>query len=184
MVIFEDGQLVQRPSAAKKPATESVGVSSSVLLFDACHVGVVLRVVLAVELVVAVSAMFVSDGLSKWLSQVSLWTAGALPACLLWLVVACGLKRPLAGLPIWGQYVAGTLLGMLAGQLYLSQWKGPPRWVAVILVMFAMAAFVTVPITHMPRLATKTSPSGGSCLRFWLTWRPPRYQRSRVWAMS
>ena len=120
MVIFEDGQLVQRPSAAKKPATESVGVSSSVLLFDACHVGVVLRVVLAVELVVAVSAMFVSDGLSKWLSQVSLWTAGALPACLLWLVVACGLKRPLAGLPIWGQYVAGTLLGMLAGLFGVS----------------------------------------------------------------
>lgn len=53
------------------------------------------------------------------------------------------------------------VLGMLAGQLYLSQWKGPPRWVAVILVMFAMAAFVTVPITHMPSLYGPTIEYGG-----------------------
>jgi two-component system sensor histidine kinase AlgZ len=119
MVIFEDGQLVNRRAAAKKTAkeakTESVGVSSSVLLFDACHVGVVLRVVVVVALAVAVAALFVSDSLVRWLEQVSVWAAGALPACLLWLVVACGLKRPLARLPMWGQHVAGALLGMLAG---------------------------------------------------------------------
>ena len=124
MVIFEDGQLVRKHAAGKKAApegaAESVGVSSSVLLFDACHVGVVLRVVLAVELVVAVSAMFVADGLSKWISLTALWTAGALPASLLWLVVACGLKRPLARLPIWGQYAVGACLGLVAGLFGVS----------------------------------------------------------------
>ena len=121
MGFFENGRLIQANSApaptpkAARPAVDSVSVSSSVLLFDACHVGVVLRVVLAVALVVAVCAMFVSHSLLSWLTQMSLWMAGALPACLAWLVVACGLKQVLARASIWLQYAAGAVLGMLAG---------------------------------------------------------------------
>jgi two-component system sensor histidine kinase AlgZ len=97
-----------------------------VLLFDACHVGVVLRLVLAVELVVAVAAMFVSEGVLNWFTQMALWTAGALPACLLWLVVACALKQGLARLPIWLQYACGAALGMAAGVFAVASlaWLG------------------------------------------------------------
>ncbi|WP_236903789.1 sensor histidine kinase [Comamonas serinivorans] len=104
-----------RDAARASGAADSVGVSSSVLLFDACHAGVVLRVVLAVELVVAVAAMFVTDEPWTWVTQVSLWTAGVLPGCLLWLVLACALKQGLARLPTWLQYACGAALGMLAG---------------------------------------------------------------------
>ena len=86
-----------------------------VLVFDACHVGVVLRAVLFVEAVVSVGAMFGSATPLAWLTQVSLLTGGALPATLLWLIMACSLKTVLAHLSAWAQQGAGLVLGALAG---------------------------------------------------------------------
>ncbi len=85
------------------------------LVFDACHVGVVLRAVLYVEVVVSVGAMFGAVSFVDWLARMSLLTAAALPGTLVWLIVACSLKNLLAHLPTHTQVVAGVLLGALAG---------------------------------------------------------------------
>jgi two-component system sensor histidine kinase AlgZ len=85
------------------------------LVFDACQVGVVLRAVLFVQAVIAVAAMFGAANALDWLVRLSLITGGALPATLLWLIVACTLKKSLARLrPVW-QQVVGVSLGALAG---------------------------------------------------------------------
>ncbi len=84
-------------------------------MFDACHVGVVLRAVLFVESVVAVTAMFgASDGV-EWLLRFSLVTGGVLPATLGWLIVTCLLKSRLSRLPSALQWTAGIALGGLSG---------------------------------------------------------------------
>ena len=85
------------------------------LVFDACQLGVVLRAVLFVETVLGVAAMFVSDGLVDWLVRWSQWTAGALPATLLWLILSCSLKTLLARLSRAGQYAFGVALGAACG---------------------------------------------------------------------
>ena len=85
------------------------------LVFDACHVGVVLRAVLFVQVVVGVGAMFVASSLTDWLVRYAMLTGAALPATLSWLIVACTLKNGLARLPPGGQMVCGVLLGAVAG---------------------------------------------------------------------
>jgi len=85
------------------------------LVFDACHVGVVLRAVAFVEAVVIVGAMFGSAGFTEWLGRVALMTGAALPGALLWLIVGCVAKHPLQRLPSWMQWSAGIALGALAG---------------------------------------------------------------------
>ena len=86
-----------------------------VLLFDACHVGVVLRAVVFVEAVVAVGAMFGVSTFFEWVTRLALLTGGALPATLVWLIVACSLKKALARLSSVAQQLAGVALGALAG---------------------------------------------------------------------
>jgi len=105
------------------------------LVFDACHVGVILRAVLFVMTVVAVGAMFGNGGLLEWLARTSLVIGGALPATLAWLVVACSLKRPLARQRLAVQYAAGVILGALAGLygcglLALAGFAEPAPWLA------------------------------------------------------
>ncbi|MBL0423017.1 histidine kinase [Ramlibacter sp. AW1] len=85
------------------------------LVFDACHAGVVLRTVLFGEAVVWVGAMFVSSGFMDWLARAAFLGGGALAAILLWLLVACSLKRVLARLPLVVQQAFGTALGVVAG---------------------------------------------------------------------
>ena len=104
-------------------------------MFDACHVGVVLRAVLFVESVVGVAAMFVASQPLEWLLRFSLLTGGVLPATLAWLIAACALKKRLTRLkPAW-QWLAGTSLGTVAG-LYGCALLGfmgllqPVPWVA------------------------------------------------------
>jgi two-component system sensor histidine kinase AlgZ len=86
-----------------------------VLVFDACHVGVILRTVLTVELLLAVGAMFVTHDVRAWFTLLAILTGAALPAALLWLVVACALKSPLQKLSRTGQWLAGMGLGTIAG---------------------------------------------------------------------
>ena len=88
---------------------------TAVSMFDACHVGVVLRAVLFVETVVGVSAMFGSALPMDWLLRFSLLTGGVLPATLVWLIAACGLKTRLNRLPGRYQWLAGLALGAAAG---------------------------------------------------------------------
>jgi len=84
-------------------------------MFDACHLGVVLRAVLFVESVVGVGVMFVASQPLDWLLRFSLLTGGVLPATLAWLIAACALKTRLARLKPAGQWLAGISLGAVAG---------------------------------------------------------------------
>ena len=85
------------------------------LVFDACHLGVILRAVLFVETVMSVGAMFGAIGLMDWLLRVSLLSAAALPATLAWLIVACSLKKVLARVAPAAQQAFGIALGALVG---------------------------------------------------------------------
>ncbi len=106
------------------------------LVFDACHVGVVLRAVLFVETVLAVGVLYGARTPQGWLAQVALLTAGALPATLVWLLVGCSLKTLLQRLPTRGQYAAGVALGALAGVYACAMLvlagavPAPPPWLA------------------------------------------------------
>jgi two-component system sensor histidine kinase AlgZ len=84
-------------------------------MFDACHVGVVLRVVLFVEAVVGVAALFATGQVAEWLLRFSLLTGGVLPATLGWLIVVCLLKAPLNRLAPALQWLAGMALGAVVG---------------------------------------------------------------------
>lgn len=85
--------------------------------FDVCHVGVVLRVVLGVQVVVALGMAFGAaspmDALDRWTQATSV----SLPASLLWLVTACGARRWLARLGDTAQWAFAAMLGALCGGL-------------------------------------------------------------------
>ena len=138
------------------------------LVFDACHVGVVLRAVLFVQAVMAVAAMFGAVDLIDWLTRLALGTGAALPATLLWLILACVSKNVLARLPHPGQQAAGIALGALAG-LYgcaMLAWSGlqqPALWwgsafagallAAVLVAALVLRAKGKAPATTTARLA-------------------------------
>ncbi|MCW5262315.1 sensor histidine kinase [Verminephrobacter eiseniae] len=109
------------PDTAPDPARAAPAPPASrlppgrTLVFDACHIGVVLRAVLFVELVIGVDAMFDAHSPAQWLTNLALLTGGALPATLVWLIAACSLKTVLERLNTALQYAAGLLLGALAG---------------------------------------------------------------------
>jgi two-component system, LytTR family, sensor histidine kinase AlgZ len=79
--------------------------------FDVCHGGLVLRAVLFVHAVVAIALAFTSNGWLAWLLDVAAAAAVALPATLLWLIVACWSRHRLARLGPGGQWGAAVLLG-------------------------------------------------------------------------
>ena len=98
------------PKSSERPFREE-----RMQVFDACHIGVVLRAVLFVEVVLAVGVMFPASSPMDWLSRLALVTGGALPSTLAWLLCTCALKSQLQKLPMLGQYLLGTLLGFIAG---------------------------------------------------------------------
>ncbi len=99
------------PGAAAEP---SAGVASP---FDVCHVGVVLRALLFVHAVVAVGVLFGAASAAGWLRLFVAGSGMALPAVLMWLLAACGLKRVLGALPAAGQWAAAAGLGAASGAL-------------------------------------------------------------------
>ena len=96
-------------------AAVSLPLASGASLFDACHVGVVLRVVLFVQAVAGVGVMFGAAGPLDWFFRFSLLTAGMLPATLAWLIAVCAFKRRLGRLQVRYQWVVGLLMGGAAG---------------------------------------------------------------------
>jgi two-component system, LytTR family, sensor histidine kinase AlgZ len=116
-----------------------------VLVFDACHVGVVLRAVLFVEIVMAVGAMFGATGMTDWLLRLAVLSGAALPATLLWLILACSLKTLLARLAPWAQQLAGMALGAAtalygSGLLALVGFVASVPWVAASFAGALLAA--------------------------------------------
>lgn len=84
-------------------------------VYDACHIGVVLRAVLFVETVMAVGAMFGAARLADWLLRLAVLSAATLPAVLAWLVIGCALKTLLEARPAPAQHAFGVLLGAVCG---------------------------------------------------------------------
>jgi two-component system sensor histidine kinase AlgZ len=110
-------------------------VRARALVFDACHVGVILRAVLFVEMVMAVGAMFGARDGPDWLLRLALISAAALPATLAWLVIACALKVLLEAWPPAGQQAFGILLGagvglFGCGMVSVLDFAAQPPWVA------------------------------------------------------
>ncbi|MEO8280429.1 MAG: histidine kinase [Ideonella sp.] len=93
-------------------------------VFDVCHVGMVLRAVLFVETVLALGIAFIDDGFAEAGLRLALGSAMALPALLLWLSLACSLRRQLARLGQGGQWVAAAALGAACAAIAwaLLQW--------------------------------------------------------------
>jgi len=125
-------------------------------VFDACQVGVVLRAVLFVELVVGVGAMFGTSSPADWLASLALLTGGALPATLVWLVTACSLKTVLQRLSMAQQYVAGVVLGALAGayacaMLSLVGVAASPPWLASAATGALLAALLVAALVLRAR---------------------------------
>ncbi|HXE20824.1 MAG TPA: sensor histidine kinase, partial [Rhodoferax sp.] len=144
---MDDSQILSAFSDLSAPV--ALEPPPRVLVFDACHLGVILRAVLFMEAVIAVGAMFGTTTFLDWLARLSLLTGGALPATLAWLIAACGLKRPLALLPRAGQYVAGVVLGALAGLygcglLALAGLAGSPPWLASAFLGALLSALLVV----------------------------------------
>ena len=141
---------VRLPSDGQNTPLKQVSV------FDACHVGVVLRTVLLVQAVLGVVALFGAATLLDWLNQLALMTGAVLPATLLWLVVACGLKRPLGRLLGWAQVLVGTLLGTLCGiyacwVLTMLDLPGQTPWLASAAAGSLMAAILVVALQWRAR---------------------------------
>lgn len=124
---MEDAQIL---STFEEPAPRA-----PVLVFDACHVGVVLRAVLFVQAAVGVGVMFGAQGPVDWVARMALASASALPGTLVWLLAACSLKRLIARLPGLGQQACGVVLGAFAGlwggvMLALADPLAPAPWLA------------------------------------------------------
>ena len=144
---MKDSQILSAFSELSAPV--ALEPPPRVLVFDACHVGVILRAVLFMEAVIAVGAMFGAHAFLDWLGRLSLLTGGALPATLVWLIAACSLKKPLARLPRAGQYVAGVALGALAGLygcglLALAGFAESAPWVASAFLGALLSALLVV----------------------------------------
>ncbi|WP_374590627.1 histidine kinase [Aquabacterium sp.] len=84
---------------------------------DVCHVGVVLRTVLAVHLAVLLGVAFVATGWREALLLFSSATVVSLPAVLMWLLTACATQRWVARWPLALQWAALAGLGAVCAAL-------------------------------------------------------------------
>ena len=119
------------------------------MLFDVCHVGVVLRAVLSVNAAVAIGMLFAAESFDAWLSLTTVGSWVALAGVLIWLLAACLAKRRLDALPLPAQWVATLLLGAASGlfgwMLVASTGLDPfasRHWVAPALAGAGMAAVI------------------------------------------
>jgi two-component system, LytTR family, sensor histidine kinase AlgZ len=91
--------------------------------FDVCHVGVVLRAVVFVEVAMALASAFAAAQPADWALQFATGTAVALPALLGWLALLCVLQKPLQRLePSW-QWVLASASGAACAWLGWTSWS-------------------------------------------------------------
>lgn len=135
---MQNPEILSIPAASAESALTSTpqdGSALPFLIFDACHLGVVLRAVLGVEIVLAAASLYVSSNTWEWLIYTAWLTSGGLPGTLLWLLLACSLKRVLHRMDSPQQYAIGIALGMAAGlyatgMLAVSADVAPMHWLA------------------------------------------------------
>ena len=144
------------------------GAATSV--FDVCHVGVVMRALLFVHGVLGLGVLFAAVSFQSWLALFAAGSSLALPGVLIWLLVACGAKRPFGALPLGWQWVVAIALGAASGAagsvlawLASGEVLGAPGWLAPALAGAGLAAAIfqwlqlrakaTVPADTTARLA-------------------------------
>ena len=98
------------PGFGTLPGPE-VGAARPAVMFDVCHVGVVLRAMLFAHAVLAIGVLFTAPTFDAWALSFALGAGIVTPAMLAWLIAACALKALLARLSIVPQAVAVGLLG-------------------------------------------------------------------------
>jgi len=79
--------------------------------FDVCHVGLVLRAVLGVQLAFSLGLAMASETPGQWLWSMGAASVASLSAVLAWLLIVCAAKRLLASLPEWAQWALPIALG-------------------------------------------------------------------------
>jgi two-component system sensor histidine kinase AlgZ len=89
-------------------------------LYDLCQPTLVLRVVLFVQLGVAIGGLAASGGALQWLAQMAMLAFPALAATLLWLATVCALKAALSRLAPWQR--AGVAMA-LGGVMAVAGWS-------------------------------------------------------------
>jgi len=115
--------------------------------FDACHVGVVLRALLVVQLVLAVGLLFDNATWAGWISAYAAGSTASVTAVLLWLTLACAGKRLFDRMAPGGQWAVAVALGAAcatggAALAWLLAGGGlaPTAWVAHMLAGAGLAA--------------------------------------------
>lgn len=114
-------------------------------VFDVCHVGVVLRALLAVHGALGVGVLFVAPSWQGGLLQFAAGSAVALPGVLIWLLAACALKRPLGRLGAGAQQGVAVALGAASGVL--------AAWLAAALSFEAIFGAMGAPAGWAPGAA-------------------------------
>jgi two-component system sensor histidine kinase AlgZ len=132
---MDDSQLLSAFQELSREQQPKAGPPRHNAIFDACHVGVVLRAVLFVESVMAVGAMFGVETVAQWVQRFAILSAAALPGALGWLLATCSCKWLLARLPAPAQQAIGIALGAIGGLfgcgiLALVGGAGQAAWIA------------------------------------------------------
>ncbi|MFG6415264.1 sensor histidine kinase [Roseateles sp. DC23W] len=103
--------------------------------FDVCHVGLVMRAVLGVQLLLALGAALLARDAGQWVTLTASGTVVTMFATLSWLLVVCGAKRlwPRLAEPLqWGVLMALGALSALLGFSLLNLTSDEPvpvwRW--------------------------------------------------------
>ena len=91
--------------------------------FDVCHPGLALRAVLLVQVALAVAVLASAGSAADWVARQGAAAFSGALSTLLWLVVLCALRRPLARLAPPARGLAVLVLGMVAA---LAGWL--PVW--------------------------------------------------------
>lgn len=92
-------------------------------MFDVCHVGLVLRAVLGVQVLLGLGLSLAAQNFAQWVEMLASGTVVSLTAVLLWLLLVCAAKRPLARLAESWQWLGLSVLGAgcgLAGWQFLA----------------------------------------------------------------
>jgi two-component system, LytTR family, sensor histidine kinase AlgZ len=118
----EDASLSVLPERPE-PAAPLASAGSATRALDTCHVGLVLRAVLGVQVVLAAGVAFGAADAWAWVLQWALSGLAALPAVMLWLAAVCALKRPLAVQRPWAVYAVTAGLGAVAGMGATAAWQ-------------------------------------------------------------
>lgn len=115
------------------PELNSAPLLDPTRAFDVCHVGLVLRAVLGVQLLLALGAAVMARDVGQWLVLTANGTVVTMVAVLSWLLIVCAAKRLWPRLPEPAQWLAlmalgaaGALMGF--GLLTLTSEEPPGAW--------------------------------------------------------